>query len=374
MPNERGASVAKARRSSEPAPADTWGRAMIETFQPSSIRSVEELEALLSEPTASVVETLSRLEGDILLLGAGGKMGPTLARMAKRASLAAGSSRRVIGVSRFGHGQQEAVLRAHRIETIQCDLLDEPAVAKLPEAANVIFMTGLKFGSTGHEARTWAMNCYLPAIVCRRYGRSRFVVFSTGNVYGLMPVAEGGATEASAPRPVGEYAMSCLGRERMFEHFSRAGNIPMAVLRLNYASELRYGVLLDLARRVFAGETIDLAMGHFNTIWQADANAAALLAFQHVATPPLVVNLTGPELLSVRQTCQEFGRLLNKTVTFSGTEAPTALVSNGRLGERLFGAPQVRAGQMIQWVADWVKRGAPTLGKPTHFESRSGFF
>jgi nucleoside-diphosphate-sugar epimerase len=332
------------------------------------------LETLLSEPTASVVETWSRLEGDILLLGAGGKMGPTLARMAKRASLAAGSSRRVIGVSRFGDRQQEAALRVHGIETIQCDLLDEPAVAKLPEAANVIFMTGMKFGSTGQEARTWAMNCYLPAIVCRRYGRSRFVIFSTGNVYGLTPVAEGGATEASAPQPVGEYAMSCLGRERMFEHFSRAGNMPMAVLRLNYASELRYGVLLDLARRVFAGETIDLAMGHFNTIWQADANAAALLAFQNVATPPLVVNLTGPELLSVRQTCQEFGRLLNKGVTFSGTEAPTALLSNGRLGERLFGARRVRAGQMIQWVAAWVKRGAPTLGKPTHFESRSGMF
>ncbi len=347
---------------------------MRETLQPSSIRSVEELETLLSEPTASVVEALSRLQGDILLLGAGGKMGPTLARMAKRASLAAGSSRRVIGVSRFGDRRQEAALRGHGIETIQCDLLDEPAVAKLPEAANVIFMTGMKFGSTGHEARTWAMNCYLPAIVCRRYGRSRFVIFSTGNVYGLTPVAEGGATEASAPRPVGEYAMSCLGRERMFEHFSRAGNIPMAVLRLNYASELRYGVLLDLVQRVFSGETIDLAMGHFNTIWQADANAAALLAFQNVATPPLVVNLTGPELLSVRQACQEFGRLLNKAVTFSGTEAPTALLSNGQLGERLFGAPRVRAGQMIQWVADWVKRGAPTLGKPTHFESRSGFF
>jgi nucleoside-diphosphate-sugar epimerase len=158
----------------------------------------------------------------------------------------------------------------------------------------------MKFGSTGHEARTWAMNCYVPAIVCRRYGRSRFVIFSTGNLYGLTPVAEGGATEATAPRPVGEYAMSCLGRERMFEHFSRAANLPMAVLRLNYASELRYGVLVDLAQRVFAGETIDLAMGHFNTIWQADANAAALLAFQRVATPPLVVNLTGPELLSVR--------------------------------------------------------------------------
>ena len=347
---------------------------MRETLQPSSIRSIEELETLLSEPTAKVAETLSRLEGDILLLGAGGKMGPTLARMAKRASLAAGSSRRVIGVSRFGDRRQEAALRAHGIETIQCDLLDEPAVAKLPEAANVIFMTGMKFGSTGQEARTWAMNCYLPAIVCRRFSNSRFVIFSTGNVYGLTPVAEGGATEASAPRPVGEYAMSCLGRERMFEHFSRAGNIPMSVLRLNYASELRYGVLLDLAQRVFAGETIDLAMGHFNTIWQADANAAALLAFQHVATPPLVVNLTGPELLSVRQTCQEFGRLLNKAVTFSGTEAPTALLSNGQLGERLFGAARVRAGQLTQWVADWVKRGAPTLGKPTHFESRGGFF
>src|SRR5262245_13179110 len=207
--------------------------------------TVDELEEWLSEPTPGVVKTLGQLEGDILLLGVGGKMGPTLARMAKRASVASGNSRRVIGVSRFSDRKQQASLQRHGIETVECDLLDEAAVAKLPDVANVVFMAGMKFGSTGNEARTWAMNCYLPSIICRRFAKSRIVAFSTGNVYGLGPVAGGGATEKTTPEPVGEYAMSCLGRERMFEHFSRTANIPMAILRLNYACELRYGVLVD---------------------------------------------------------------------------------------------------------------------------------
>jgi hypothetical protein len=339
-----------------------------------AVGSIEELEDLLSEPTAGVIEVLGRLEGDILLLGVGGKMGPTLARMAKRASVAAGHSRKVIGVSRFTNRRQQEALRSHGIETVPCDLLDERAVADLPEAANVLFMTGMKFGALGQEARTWAMNCHLPAIVSRRWSGSRIVAFSTGNVYGLTPVAAGGATESNALQPVGEYAVSCLGRERIFEHFSRTRNTPMALLRLNYASELRYGVLVDLAQRVFTGQTIDLAMGHFNVIWQADANAMALQAFAQIATPPRVINITGPELLNVRETCEQFGRLMKKSVAFHGTEASTALLSNGQLGHRLFGLPRVRAEQMIRWVADWVMRGGPTLGAATHFESRDGVF
>ena len=342
--------------------------------QSSPAHDVEELEDLLSEPTAGVIKLLGELDGDILVLGAGGKMGPTLARMAKRASIAAGRSRKVIGVSRFTGQRQEEALRSHGIETIQCDLLDEQAVARLPETANVVFMAGMKFGSLGHESRTWAMNCYLPAIVSRRWPESRIVVFSTGNVYGLTPVAAGGATETSALQPVGEYAMSCLGRERIFEQFSRTRTIPMTFLRLNYASELRYGVLVDLARRVFAGETVDLAMGHFNAIWQADANAMALQALKHVASPPFVINITGPELLSVRSTCEQFGSLMEKSVAFSGTEASSALLSNAQAGHRLFGLPRVRAEEMIHWVADWVKGGGAMLGAATHFESRDGIF
>jgi nucleoside-diphosphate-sugar epimerase len=245
---------------------------------------------------------------------------------------------------------------------------------RLPEAANVIFMTGMKFGSTGQEALTWAMNCHLPALVAQRFRGSRIVAFSTGNVYGLSPVTRGGSVESDPPAPVGEYAMSCLGRERIFEHFSRTLGIPMALLRLNYACELRYGVLVDLAQRLLAGEPIDLAMGSLNALWQADASAMALAAFGHVASPPLVLNLAGPELLSVRRLAEEFGQRLGRPVHFRGSEAADALLSNGQLGHRLFGYPRVGAGRMVVWIADWLRRGGPTLGKPTHFEVRDGRF
>jgi nucleoside-diphosphate-sugar epimerase len=335
---------------------------------------VDALDDLLSEPTALAVETLGRLDGDILLLGVGGKMGPTLARMAKRASDAAGRHRRVLGAARFTNAALEAWLNRHGVETLRCDLLDPAQLARLPDAANVVFMTGMKFGSTGQEALTWAMNCHLPAMVARRFRGARLVAFSTGNVYGLSLVSGGGSREDDAPRPVGEYAMSCLGRERMFEHFSRTDGTPTAILRLNYASELRYGVLVDVAERVWNCRPILLTMGHFNALWQGDANAMALCAFAHVASPSFVVNLAGRETLSVRRVAEEFGRLLGREVTFEGTEAPDALLSDGRRGHEMFGRPRVTAGQMIAWVADWVRRGGPMLGKPTHFESRDGRF
>lgn len=341
---------------------------------PQSIASVEALEDLLSQPTDGVIETLRRLEGDILVLGVAGKMGPTLARMARRASDAAGARRRVIGVARFSDARQQSVLQEHGVDTIRCDLLDETAVTALPDAPNIVFMAGMKFGSTGQEALTWAMNCYLPAIVCKRYPRSRIVAFSTGNVYGLTPVTGGGSLETDAPNPLGDYAMSCLGRERIFEHFSRRLGIPMAMIRLNYACELRYGVLVDIARRVWAGETVDVEMGHLNTIWQTDANAMTLQAFDHLASPPRVLNITGPERLSVRDMATKLGALMNKRVTFSGSESPTALLANAALAQRLFGPPRVSVEQMLQWIADWVMRGGASLGKPTHFESRDGKF
>ncbi len=339
-----------------------------------SIRDEEQLEDLLSEPTRDVVETMRRLEGDLIVLGVSGKMGPTLARMARRASDSAGVRRRVLGVARFGDGSLEADLQRHGVETIRCDLLDPDQLARLPEVPNVVYMVGVKFGSTGRESRTWAVNSFLPGLVCRRFRSSRIVAFSTGNVYGYTPIQGGGSVETDPLEPVGEYAMSCLGRERILEYFSQDLRIPTALIRLNYATEMRYGVLVDLARKVIAGEAIDLTTGYFNVIWQADANAMSLRAFDHVACPPFVVNLTGPELLGVRELAETFGQLLGKPVLFSGTESPKALLSNSQKAQRLFGRPQVKADQLVRWVADWVGRGGRCLGKPTGFEISDGRF
>ncbi len=337
-----------------------------------AIQTVEQLEELLSEPTQPVVELMRCLHGDIVLLGAAGKIGPSLARMARRASDFAGVRRRIIGVSRFSAPEEQARFHAHGIETIRCDLLDEPVVAQLPPAANVIYLAGLKFGSTEDATRTWAMNAYLPGIVCRKYRASRIVAFSTGTVYGLATRASGGSRETDSPQPVGEYAMSCLGRERMFEYFSRAWNIPVALIRLFYACELRYGVLVDLAHKIASGDPIDLSMGCFNIIWQGDCNAMTLLAFDQVASPPFVLNVTGLEMLSVREVSVTMGRLLGKTPQFRGAELETACLGNAAPAHRLFGQPRVSAEQLIEWVADWVKRGGQNLGKPTHFEVRDG--
>jgi nucleoside-diphosphate-sugar epimerase len=341
---------------------------------PATIQCVDQLDDLLSDPTQAAIDAMARLDGDLLVLGVGGKMGPTLARMARRAFDAAGLRHRVIGVSRFSGGGLEAWLNRHGVETLRCDLLDPEQLQRLPDAPNVVFMTGMKFGSTGQEALTWAMNTHLPALVCQRFRRSRIVAFSTGNVYGLSPVTLGGSVESDPLLPVGEYAMSCVGRERMFEHFSRMFGIPMALLRLNYATELRYGVLVDLARHVWAGEPIDLAMGQLNALWQGDANAMSLAVFAHLTSPPLVLNLAGPEQLSVRRVAEQFGTLFGRPVAFRGSEANDALLSNGQRALQLFGYPRVGARQMIEWIADWVRRGGESLGKPTHFEVRDGQF
>jgi nucleoside-diphosphate-sugar epimerase len=332
----------------------------------------DRLEDLLSEPTPEAIAALGRLPGDLVLLGVAGKMGPTLARMARRASDAAGGKRRVIGVSRFSSGG-EAALQAHGVETIRCDLLHDD-LARLPDAAHVFFLPGRKFGTAGESAQTWAMNSYLPGRICERYRHSRIVAFSTGNVYGLTPVLRGGSREEDTSEPVGEYAMSCLGRERVFEFFSRTFDIPLALIRLNYACDLRYGVLVDLARRVWEGRAIDVSMGHFNTIWQGDANAMALRALEHTTCPPWVVNVTGPELLSVRQVATHLGELMNRAVRLTGVEADTALLSCAERGLRALGPLRVPAEKMIDWVARWVMHGGRHLGKPTHFESRDGTF
>jgi hypothetical protein len=309
------------------------------THLPDRIRDLEHLDELLSDPTPLVVDVMRRLQGDIVVLGVGGKMGPSLARMARRASEAAGVRRRVFGASRFSSPSLPDRLRAWDLEPVTCDLLDRAQVAGLPDAPNVIFMSGMKFGSTGQEARTWAMNAYVPGLVCERYRGSRIVAFSSGNVYGLTPVRSGGSVETDEPAPLGDYAMSCLGRERMFEHFSRESDQPMALIRLNYAVEMRYGVLVDLARKVFAGQVIDLSMGTFNCIWQGDANAQTLAAFGHLSAPPNLLNVTGPETLGVRRVCEDFGRLFGKVPRFAGVEADDALLSNSEKGCRALRLP-----------------------------------
>ena len=340
-----------------------------------SIRNVEELEDILSEPTEAVIHAMAALKGDLVILGIGGKMGPTLARMAKRASELAGVTRRVIGVSRFSASSRlEDRLHSWGVETHRADLLDAKSYAQLPEAPNLVFMAGMKFGSTGQESLTWAMNAFVPGLVSERYRNSRIAVFSTGNVYGLSAVSHGGSLEDDPLHPVGEYALSCLGRERIFEHFSRTNQTQMSILRLNYAVEPRYGVLLDIAQKVFSGQAIPLEMGHLNAIWQADAVSMSLRALNYASSPPFVINIAGPELLSVARIAGQFGELFQKPVRFEGAESGEALLNNAGKAFQHFGYPQVGIDRMMFWIADWVARGAETLEKPTHFENRSGNF
>jgi nucleoside-diphosphate-sugar epimerase len=280
----------------------------------------------------------------------------------------------VIGVSRFSSPDRQTWLRSHGVETIRCDLTDAAELERLPDVPNVVFMTGMKFGATGNEPQTWMTNVYAPGMACRKFAGSRIVAFSTGNVYALSPVDGGGSRETDAPRPVGEYAMTALGRERIFQYFSQSLTIGMAVLRLNYAQDLRYGVLSDIARRVWRGEAIDVTMGHFNALWQGDANAMVLAAFDHTATPPATINLAGAEVQSVRRVAEEFGRLFARPAALRGTEAADALLSNGSLGYLLCGEPRVAVERMIAWIADWIRRDGTTLNKPTHFEVRDGAF
>ncbi len=341
---------------------------------PSTIDSVETLEELLSRPTPAVVDMMTRLDGDILFLGAGGKMGPTMARMAKRATDEAGVSRRILAASRYSNPEAEASIQAQGIETLRCDLLDPAQVAELPKSPNVIYMAGMKFGATGQQALTWAMNTWLPSVVCQHFSESRIAAFSTGNVYGLTPLTQGGSAETDALSPVGEYAMSCMGRERMFEYFAQSLEIPVSILRLNYATEMRYGVLVDIAQQVFDGKTINVEMGTLNAIWQGDANAQSLLALEHAATPAWPINIAGAEQLSVRKVAETFAEVMKVSVSFEGEEAPNALLSNAQKSQALFGLPTVSTEQMLQWIAQWVMTGGASLNKPTHFENRKGDF
>ncbi len=336
--------------------------------------SVPALEQWLSQPTQALLERWPQIDGDLLILGAGGKMGPTLAMMARRADRVTGKKRRIVAVSRFSDIQLRERIEQAGVETLALDLLEDRAWQQLPDAENVLVMLGFKFGTSSDPSRTWAMNCLLSARTCQRYRDSRITAFSSGNVYGPVPVDSGGSTEDDELQPVGEYAMSCLGRERIYQYFSRHEGVRVALLRLNYATELRYGVLVDIALAVLRNEPIDLRMGYVNVIWLQDANAMALAAVAMPSSPARILNVAGLEILSVRQVAQEFGRLLGKKVVFSGQELSTALLNNGRRGAELLGWPTVTAQQMIHWTAAWIAAGRPLLNKPTHFQVSDGRF
>jgi nucleoside-diphosphate-sugar epimerase len=336
------------------------------------IRTEEELDERLSEPSPAVLEALRGLDSDLLILGAGGKMGPTLARMAARALREIGSPYAAVGVSRFSQPGAREQLEAWGVRTLACDLLDREAVAALPDSHNIVYMVGQKFGTTENAPLTWALNTYVPALVAERFPDARIVVFSTGNVYPLTPVVEGGSQEDDTPEPLGEYANSCVGRERVFTYFTQRTGMRCAIVRLNYAIALRYGVLVDIACRVLAREPVDVTMGAVNVIWQGDANAQALALLAHCASPPFVLNVTGPETVSVRRAAERFGRIFGVPVTFTGEESPLALLSHTAKSQRLFGYPRVTLDQMITWTAAWVQQDGPFLDKPTHFETQDG--
>jgi nucleoside-diphosphate-sugar epimerase len=330
-----------------------------------------ELDDLLSTPRPETSAALAACPGDVVILGAGGKMGPTLARMVRRA---AHDDRRVIAVSRWSSAAAERALNDAGVQTVRCDLLDRRAVDALPNAPNVVFMAGQKFGTTGAPAMTWGMNTVVPAICAERYHSSRITAFSTGNVYALTPVASGGSRETDQPMPVGEYAASCLGRERVFELYAERFGTRVAVVRLNYAIDLRYGVLVDIALRVYRGEAVPVDMGYVNVIWQGDANRIAIESLAHAASPPFVVNVTGGETLSVRSLAQTFAERLGKPARFSGTERRDALLSDTSRMQATFAPPSTTLDEMISRVADWVEHGGALLGKPTKFEARDGNF
>jgi nucleoside-diphosphate-sugar epimerase len=338
---------------------------------PDRFASVAALEDFLSEPTPELAGDLARVDGDILILGVAGKMGPTLARMAKRAA----PDKRIVGVARFSDAATRARLEQAGIDTMQCDLLDRHAVEALPRLDNVVYMAAMKFGASGDPALTWAMNVHVPAIVAEAFAASRIVAFSTGCVYPFVPVDGGGATEEVPPvPPPGDYANSCAGRERMFQHFSARLGTAGRIVRLNYAIDMRYGVLHDIASKVRDGEPIDLAMGHVNVIWQGDANAVALRCLARTTRPTTPINVTGPETISVRWLAEELGRRLGRAPKLTGSEASAGWVSNAARMVAEFGPPRVPLERMMDWTADWLERGMASLGKPTHYEVRDGRF
>jgi nucleoside-diphosphate-sugar epimerase len=341
---------------------------------PKVIDSVEELEYYLSIPYPETIEDLASLSGDVIILGAGGKIGPSLALTALRAVKCGGLNKRVIAVSRFRRRDVAERLRESGVEVVEADLSDEKSVKDLPDAENVIFMVGRKFGTTEAPEETWITNVYIPALVAEKYKKSRIVVFSSGNVYPLVKVYSGGATEKTPTQGVGEYAWSVVARERVFTYYSKKYATPVTILRLNYACELRYGVIVDVALKVLREEPIDVTMGCVNVIWQGDVNNIALRSLKIASSPPKIINVTGPETISVRWLAETLGELMGKKPKIVGSEADDALLSNAAECFNLFGYPRVPLKRLIEWVAYWVSAGKPIYNLPTHFEVRTGEF
>ena len=328
------------------------------------------LEGMLSEPGESTCRVLAETKGDFLVLGAGGKMGPTLAMMLRKAA----PGRKVLAVSRYSDRDVKARIEDRGIETIEADLLDESIYADLPDAPNVFFLAGMKFGATGNQPLTWAMNVYVPALVARRYARSRIVALSTGNVYPFTDTSATGSRETDIPRPVGEYAQSCLGRERMFQYFSQIHGTAVTLIRLNYANEPRYGILVDLTSRILRDQPIDVTMGFVNVIWQGDANNYIARSLSIAASPPAILNVAGPEVIRVRDLAERIGRRLSKEPRLVSREADTALLSDSSSCIEQFGPPATSPDEMIEHIVDWVAAGKTVLNKPTKYDVRDGKF
>lgn len=339
---------------------------------PETIVDKAVLEDLLSFPTEEAVKMFSEIDGDIMFLGIGGKIGPTLGMMAKRACDQAGVEKHIYGVSLFASDEERKMIEDLGIETIHGDLLDIDFIKGLPQVKNVFFLAGMKFGSEENISMTWAVNSFMPALVADHFRGSRIVAFSTGCVYPLVPVTSVGSLESDTPTPVGEYAQSCLGRERMFEYGSKKYQTEVCLIRLNYSVELRYGVLVDIATKVKNKEAIDLSMGYFNVIWQGDVNDVVLRSLGICESPAKILNITGEQMLSVKEVAIEFGKLFNITPEFFNEEAKTALLNNSEQAFKLFGRPKVQTSQIIKWIADWMGAGKELLGKPTHYEVRDG--
>ena len=335
---------------------------------PEYIDTVEQLDEVLTRPSEALVDFMRTLKGDIMIIGAGGKMGPTVSMMAKHAVDAAGVNKKIIAVARRPLPEMETM----GIVTVMCDLLEADSVSKLPEVENIIYMAGRKFGSTGSEWLTWAANCIIPSHVAGRFLNSNIVVFSTGCVYPVVHVDTGGSLETDSTDPTGEYSISCLGRERIFDYFSAEKGEKIIHIRLNYSLELRYGVLVDIAEKVFNSEPIDLTTGYFNGIWQGDACDQILRSLTYTSSPGTILNITGTKIISVRKVAEKFGRIFNKEIIFKGHENGMGYLSNASKAEKLFGPPSVSGEKLIEWVAHWVRKGGENLGKPTHFEEQNG--
>lgn len=338
------------------------------------LKMLSDLEKLMTKPSQELVDDIKKIDGDIMILGVGGKMGPTLARLVKSAIDEAGRNKKVIGVSRFSDNQEKENLEQHGIETIAADLLDDNALQALPNCKNVIFMAGNKFGTNGNEHFTWAMNTYLPGRIADKFKDARIVAFSSGNIYPFTEVTADDCSEDTTPEPVGEYSQSCLGRERILTNFSLKNETDMLIFRLNYAIDLRYGVLLEIAQQVYDNKLIDVTMGTVNVIWQGDANEYAIRSLLHCDSPPTLLNVTGPETLSVRWIAKEFGKRFGKEAQFVGEEQPTALLNNASKAHKLFGYPNVSIAEMIDMVATWIEKDGEISNKPTHFQERKGDF